>query len=144
MTDTNSQPSQRPALPDDIARRMQAIIDRHAQEYRHDLPKLIGCMRAHAGQMHDIDMWREAMPLLKREAHDMKGQAATFGFPSLSAVSQSLCRLLDHGDRDHPDFPGVIDLHVSAIERLLDHDDQALVDRVKTETTRLTIKAAGL
>lgn len=48
-------------------------------------------------------------------AHDMKGQAATFGFPLVAPVADSLCRLIEHS----PDFTRVpthlIDQHVDAI-----------------------------
>jgi chemotaxis protein histidine kinase CheA len=35
-------------------------------------------------------------PALFRAAHDIKGEAATFGFPWVAALADSLCRLLEH------------------------------------------------
>src|SRR5262245_32268163 len=29
-------------------------------------------------------------------AHDIKGEAATFGFPAVASAAQSLCRLIEH------------------------------------------------
>src|SRR5208282_56819 len=37
---------------------------------------------------------------LFRAAHDIKGEATTFGFPEVTGVAESLCRLLEHT----PDF----------------------------------------
>ena len=34
--------------------------------------------------------------VLFRAAHDIKGQAATFGFPQVAPVADSLCRLIEH------------------------------------------------
>src|SRR5215213_8614384 len=33
---------------------------------------------------------------LFRAAHDIKGDAATFGFPSAGATAESLCRIIEH------------------------------------------------
>ena len=33
---------------------------------------------------------------LFRAAHDIKGDAATFGFPSAAAAAESLCRIIEH------------------------------------------------
>src|ERR1700693_2049414 len=33
---------------------------------------------------------------LFRAAHDIKGEAATFGYPELAGAAESLCRLLEH------------------------------------------------
>ena len=33
---------------------------------------------------------------LFRAAHDIKGEAATFGYPSAAAAAESLCRIIDH------------------------------------------------
>src|SRR6266852_1828988 len=33
---------------------------------------------------------------LFRAAHDIKGDAATFGFPSAAAAAESLCRVIEH------------------------------------------------
>lgn len=33
---------------------------------------------------------------LFRAAHDIKGGAATFGFPTAAAAAESLCRIIEH------------------------------------------------
>jgi len=60
------------------------------------------------------------MAVLQREAlfrasHDMKGQAATLGFPLVAAVAASLCRLIEE-TADPRRIPLVlIDQHVDAV-----------------------------
>jgi HPt (histidine-containing phosphotransfer) domain-containing protein len=69
---------------------------------------------------------------LFRAAHDIKGDAATFGFPSAGAAAESLCRIIEHA----PDLAKVpselIAHHINAIEAIV------------RERTRLdTISVAG-
>ena len=55
---------------------------------------------------------------LFRAAHDIKGQAATLGFPLVAAVAESLCRLLEetHDPRRIP--LDLVDQHVDAVRAI--------------------------
>jgi len=56
--------------------------------------------------------------ILFRAAHDMKGQAATFGFPQVAPVADSLCRLIEHiPDMERLPLP-LVDQHVDAIRAI--------------------------
>ena|SRR5690349_13357601 len=51
-------------------------------------------------------------------AHDIKGQAATFGYPAVVAAADSLCRLLEHTPQ-HAYIPAkLIDQHVDAVRAI--------------------------
>ena len=51
-------------------------------------------------------------------AHDIKGQATTFGFPLVAPVADSLCRLIEHTP-DMARLPiGLIDQHVDAVRAI--------------------------
>jgi HPt (histidine-containing phosphotransfer) domain-containing protein len=56
---------------------------------------------------------------LFRAAHDIKGDAATFGFPSAGAAAESLCRIIEHA----PDLAQVpsdlITHHINAIQAIV-------------------------
>jgi HPt (histidine-containing phosphotransfer) domain-containing protein len=56
---------------------------------------------------------------LFRAAHDIKGDAATFGFPSAAAAAESLCRVIEHA----PDLAKVpselIAHHINAIQAIV-------------------------
>jgi HPt (histidine-containing phosphotransfer) domain-containing protein len=56
---------------------------------------------------------------LFRAAHDVKGDAATFGFPSAGAAAESLCRIIEHS----PDLSRVpaelIAHHINAIQAIV-------------------------
>ncbi len=56
---------------------------------------------------------------LFRAAHDIKGDAATFGFPTAGAAAESLCRIIEHA----PDLAavpaGLIAHHINAIQAII-------------------------
>ena len=65
---------------------------------------------------------------LFRAAHDIKGDAATFGFPSAAAAAESLCRIIEHAPDLDEVPPDLITHHINAI--------QAIVrERTKLDTT---------
>ena len=73
---------------------------------------------AHATVLRDgfNDETREE---LFRAAHDIKGDAATFGFPSAGAAAESLCRIIEHA----PDLDAVpaslFVHHINAIQAIV-------------------------
>ena len=73
---------------------------------------------AHAAILRDgfTNVTREE---LFRAAHDIKGDAATFGFPSAGAAAESLCRIIEHA----PDLELVpsdlIAHHINAIQAIV-------------------------
>ncbi|PAY04079.1 MULTISPECIES: Hpt domain-containing protein [Bradyrhizobium] len=56
---------------------------------------------------------------LFRAAHDIKGDAATFGYPSAAAAAESLCRIIEHA----PDLAAVpaqlIAHHINAVQAIV-------------------------
>jgi chemotaxis protein histidine kinase CheA len=69
---------------------------------------------------------------LFRAAHDIKGDAATFGYPSAGAAADSLCRIIEHA----PDLEQVpselIAHHINAIQAIV--RDRTKLDTVSTAT----------
>jgi len=52
-------------------------------------------------------------------AHDIKGQASTFGFPLVAPVADSLCRLIEHTP-DMARLPlALVDQHVDAVRAIM-------------------------
>jgi chemotaxis protein histidine kinase CheA len=62
---------------------------------------------------------RETREALFLAAHDIKGDAATFGFPSAGAAAESLCRIIEHA----PDLgkvpPALITHHINAVQAIV-------------------------
>jgi HPt (histidine-containing phosphotransfer) domain-containing protein len=51
-------------------------------------------------------------------AHDIKGEAATFGYPAVAVAADSLCRLIEHTP-DVTDIPfTLVDQHVDAVRAI--------------------------
>ena len=73
---------------------------------------------AHATVLRD-GFSDESSEELFRAAHDIKGDAATFGYPSASAAADSLCRIIEHA----PDLDAVpadlIAHHINAIQAIV-------------------------
>jgi HPt (histidine-containing phosphotransfer) domain-containing protein len=67
---------------------------------------------------------------LFRAAHDIKGDAATFGYPSAGAAAESLCRIIEHA----PDLAKVpselIAYHINAIQAIV--RERTKLDTVST------------
>ena len=66
-------------------------------------------------------------------AHDIKGEAATFGFPAVASAARSLCKLIEHA----PDIARVpsklIDQHVDAVRAI--HREYARSDAKQLAAT---------
>jgi HPt (histidine-containing phosphotransfer) domain-containing protein len=75
---------------------------------------------------------------LFRAAHDVRGEAATFGYPILAGPADSLCRLLEHTP-EHDRIPlGLVDQHVDAVRAIArEYSRPDLMDMAKALTARL-------
>ena len=77
--------------------------------------------------------------VLFRAAHDIKGEAATFGYPSIASLANSLCRLIEHSpDTTRIPLP-LIDQHVDAVRAIVRESarpDIAIVAEALTKRLR--------
>jgi HPt (histidine-containing phosphotransfer) domain-containing protein len=73
---------------------------------------------------------------LFRAAHDIKGDAATFGYPSATAAAESLCRIIEHA----PDLDQVpsnlIAHHINAIQAIVRERTKLDTVAMSTELSR--------
>jgi HPt (histidine-containing phosphotransfer) domain-containing protein len=103
---------------DAIARAEQALADL-AGEFTDWMR--VECERL--GAAHDALVRNGLTPQTREElfraAHDIKGGAATFGYPSAAAAAESLCRIIEHA----PDLTNVPDdlilHHVNAVQAIV-------------------------
>jgi len=75
-------------------------------------------------------------------AHDIKGEAATFGYPAVANVAESLCRLIEH-TLDMKRIPmQLVDQHVDAVKAIIrEHaapDSEKVATRLSTELRVVT------
>jgi chemotaxis protein histidine kinase CheA len=81
----------------------------------------------------------ETREALFRAAHDIKGEAPTFGFPWVASLADSLCRLIEHS----PDISRIpfmlIEQHVDAVRAIVresSRPDIAVVAEALTQKLR--------
>lgn len=103
---------------DPVARAEQALADL-AGEFGGWMQ--VECERL--GAAHDAilrdGLTPQAREELFRAAHDIKGGAATFGYPTAAAAAESLCRIIEHAP-DLARVPGDLILHhVNAIQAIV-------------------------
>ncbi len=65
-----------------------------------------------------LGMTADTRDALFRAAHDVKGEAATFGYPEVVGVADSLCRLLEHTPEISRIPPVLVDQHVDAVRAM--------------------------
>ena len=78
---------------------------------------------------------------LFRAAHDIKGDAATFGYPSAGAAAESLCRIIEHAP-DLDTVPSALTAHhINAIQAIV--RERTKLDTVST-ASELSRKLRGV
>ena len=101
----------------------KASLAELAIDYPQILKADVAQLQAHFSKVQSEGFTEETVKAIFRKAHDLKGQAATFGFDLVTAISASLCTLL-RKLLDHPDQIGarklalatVLSMHIDAIE----------------------------
>lgn len=115
------------AEPDPVARAEQALFELSGDFSRwmeSECERLDAARRAVADGFTD-----KTADELFRAAHDIKGEAATFGFPLIEPVAASLCRLIEHTpDRTRIPFM-LIDQHVDGIRAIVHRNARGNTER---------------
>jgi HPt (histidine-containing phosphotransfer) domain-containing protein len=73
---------------------------------------------------------------LFRAAHDIKGDAATFGYPSAAVAAESLCRIIEHAPELEKVPPELIKHHINAIQAIVHNHTRLDSTKVATELGR--------
>jgi len=115
-------------LDDPVARAEQALAGLSGEFRDWMLIEADRLSAAHAAIL-EKGFTEKASEELFRAAHDIKGDAATFGYPSAAAAAESLCRIIEHA----PDLDKVpaelIRHHINAIQAIV--RDHTRLDSVK-------------
>jgi HPt (histidine-containing phosphotransfer) domain-containing protein len=69
-------------------------------------------------------------------AHDIKGEAATFGYPFVAAAADSLCRLLEHTPEVSRIPVTLVDQHVDAVRAIIRENARPDVEQVAAALTK--------
>jgi HPt (histidine-containing phosphotransfer) domain-containing protein len=90
---------------------------------------------AHAAILKD-GFTRATREELFRAAHDIKGDAATFGFPSAAAAAESLCRIIEHAPDLHAVPSNLIAHHINAIQAIVHQNTKLDTVSMASELSR--------
>jgi HPt (histidine-containing phosphotransfer) domain-containing protein len=112
---------------DDPVARAEAALEELAGEFAAWMHAECERLEAARREVRREGMTKKTHNDLFRAAHDIKGEAATFGYPAVALVAESLCRLLEHT----PDIKRIpltlVEQHVNAVRAIA--REHARVDR---------------
>jgi len=106
---------------DPVARAEKALAELSGEFKDWMLAEADRLVAAHAAILKD-GFGEDANGELFRAAHDIKGDAATFGFPAAAVTAESLCRIIEHAPKLEKVPAELITHHVNAIQAIVrDH-----------------------
>jgi chemotaxis protein histidine kinase CheA len=105
-------------LDDPVARAEKALADLSG-EFKNWMAIESGRLAAAHAAILSNGFTDAARDELFRAAHDVKGDAATFGFPSAGAAAESLCRIIEHAPNLSKVPAELIAHHINAIQAIV-------------------------
>lgn len=128
-------------MDDPIARAEQALAGL-AGEFKDWMTTEVNRLSAAYVAIRNEGFTKERRDELFHAAHDIKGDAATFGFPAAAGVAESLCRLVEHA----PDLEKVpaelFTHHINAILAIVIENTKLDSISVSAELSRRLRKVA--
>ncbi|WP_407189175.1 Hpt domain-containing protein [Bradyrhizobium centrosematis] len=128
-------------LDDPVGRAEQALASLSG-EFKHWMAIEVDRLSAAWAAVQKDGFTKERRDELFHAAHDIKGDAATFGFPSAAGIAESLCRVIEHA----PDLAKVpaelFTHHINAILAILHENTKLDSISVSAELSRRLRKIA--
>ena len=103
---------------DPVARAEQALAGLSGEFKNWMLAEADRLSAAHAAILKNGFSDKAAEELF-RAAHDIKGDAVTFGYPSAATTAESLCRVIEHSPDLSKVPPELIGHHINAIQAIV-------------------------
>ena len=120
----------RAGAPDEPVARAEKAMAELSTEFAGWMDAEIDRLDAARREVHRTGLGAKARDALFHAAHDIKGQAATLGFPAGASAADSLCRLLEYTPEASRIPLSLIDQHVDAVRAIVretGHGDAAEV-----------------
>lgn len=132
---------ERKDMDDPIARAEQALADLSG-EFKSWMTTEVNRLSAAYVAIRNDGFTKQRRDELFHAAHDIKGDAATFGFPAAAGVAESLCRVIEHA----PDLEKVpaelFTHHLNAILAIVQENTRLDSISVSAELSRRLRKVA--
>jgi HPt (histidine-containing phosphotransfer) domain-containing protein len=122
-------------LDDPVARAEQALAGLSGEFKSWMLAETERLAAAHAAILNNGFTHKRADELF-RAAHDIKGDAATFGYPSAAAAAESLCRIIEHAPDLNKVPADLIKHHIDAIQAIVRNHTRLDSVKVAIELSR--------
>ena len=97
---------------------LKSLSGNFAQWLSDEITKLDGARQT----VKSDGMTADAMEGLYLRSHDLKGLGATYGFPIITRIAGSLCRLIDDKEKRTSAPMGLVDAHIDAIKAAVRDD----------------------
>jgi HPt (histidine-containing phosphotransfer) domain-containing protein len=124
-----------PQDEDPVARAEQALADL-APEFSTWMQQECDRLDAARLQVRDSGFDKGRREALFHAAHDIKGEAATFGYPAVAAVAESLCRLVEHTPSMERIPVPLVEQHVDAVRAIIREYARANAEVMAVTLTR--------
>ena len=108
----------RNAADDPVARAEQALADL-STEFSSWMQQECDRLEAARREVAKLGFNKKTREALFHAAHDIKGEAATFGYPAVAATAESLCRLIEHTPGMERIPIALVEQHVDAIRAII-------------------------
>lgn len=134
----------------DLVARAEAVAKSLSEQYpalaQPDLAELRECgARLMAGKT--ASSVQDSADALVSAARKLEGQGGSFGFPLVTAMAASLCRLLMQGNLSHPSLIRTAIAHIDALTLVINNaitdSEDPVVKQLTTEITAVTSKILG-
>jgi HPt (histidine-containing phosphotransfer) domain-containing protein len=122
-------------IDDPVARAEKALAGLSGEFKEWMLVEADRLSAAHAAILNN-GLTLKAAEELFRAAHDIKGDAATFGYPSAAGAAESLCRIIEHAPDLDKVPPELIKHHIDAIQAIVRNHTRLDSVKVATELSR--------
>ena len=121
---------------DDPVARAEAALAQLSDEFADWMHAECERLEATRQEVKRLGFTEKTHDVLFRAAHDIKGEAATFGYPAIGAVATSLCRLVEHTP-DMTRIPlALVEQHVDAVRAIAREHTRTDVADVLTRRLR--------
>jgi HPt (histidine-containing phosphotransfer) domain-containing protein len=120
---------------DDPVARAEAAIEKLAGEFTAWMYDECERLEAAREEVVRHGLTQKTHGPLFRAAHDIKGEAVTFGYPALSGAADSLCRLLEHTPQLTHIPIALLDQHVSAVRAIFREYDRPYLSEMAAVLT---------
>jgi HPt (histidine-containing phosphotransfer) domain-containing protein len=121
---------------DDPIARAEAALTQLSTEFGDWMHAECERLEAARQEVKRLGFTKKTYDELFRAAHDIKGEAATFGYPAVGAVANSLCRLIEHTP-DMTRIPlSLIEQHVDAVRAIAREHARADLAAIAAALTR--------